>query len=111
WIGVPLFALATFLFLRRGFNYVEHLITYTFYLVLGNIVLILSIPLLYFDFYGVQFYFLIITLYFFYLYAVALKLNKWQHYLLLILANLFGFVFYVMVISFGMGIIYALTNQ
>lgn len=102
WGGIPLFALGTFLFVRRGFNYMEHLITYIFYLILGNIILIVTLPLIFLDYYGMEAYFILVMLYNFYLYGVALKLNKWYHYLKLLLANLVGYILYIVVIGMVM---------
>ena len=101
WSSIPVFALVFFLILRRSFNYFEHVIIYTYYLVLGNIFVILLLPVFAFSDWGFETYLVLTHLYIVYIYIRSLDLSKWHHYLRLFLAISLSYLLYFIIIAFS----------
>ncbi len=99
WSSIPVFALAFFLILRRSFNYFEHVIIYTYYLVISNIFFIVLLPVFAFTNWGFETYFVIAHFYLVYTYKRALDLSKWHHYLKLFLAVVLSYILYFIVLA------------
>lgn len=108
WSSIPVFATVFFIALKRGFNYFEHVVLYTYYLVLSNIVFILLMPAFAYTDYGFEAYFLISHIYLVYTYKNALSLNKWHHYIRLIIGLLISyFLYFIVLILMMMPFVYS----
>ena len=101
WSSIPVFALVFFLILRRSFNYFEHVIIYTYYLVLGNIFVILLLPVFALTNWGFGIYLVITHFYIVYTYIRALDLTQWHQYIKLFLAITLSYILYFIVLVFS----------
>lgn len=100
WSTIPIYSLFVFLFLRRKFNYLEHFILFIFFTSAINLIYIILIPLFYF-FSSISLYiYLVITIaYLLIFFKQSLLLNKWYHYIILLIAYVIGNFAYIAVLS------------
>lgn len=103
WFSVPLYALITLIFVKRKLNYIEHMVIYTYYTCLSNILYLIFIPLILIDVNISIAYIAVSLTYFIYMYTVALDLRKWHHFIRVALAFLLGSAIYFIFIAILIG--------